>query len=118
MRTRLNLVLSAMLDDLLSHQLDVQLAPAPDPRHEMHFVRVVCDRNPKWYREFCDSYRSQRNGKPRTAIKRRETLSAIGALLDGRLTPIYGRRLLAAALRYYRQNRNRINEEASWLRAA
>jgi hypothetical protein len=40
-----------LLTDLLCNTLDVSLAPAPEEQHTGHMIRVVNNRNPKWYRE-------------------------------------------------------------------
>lgn len=72
-----------MYDELDSTMLEVGLAPAPDPQHCGHMIRVVMDRNPKWYRELCERYPSTRKGKVRTKIKRGCTLRVLGRLARG-----------------------------------
>ncbi len=100
--------LAAMLDELESQGLAVELAPAPSPRHEMHLVRVVVSKNPAWYRSFCERFPSTRNRArrlPDTAIRRAHTLRALRALLDGESAgPCYGPRLIDAAKAYARRN--------------
>jgi len=100
--------LAAMLDELESQGLAVELAPAPDPRHEMHFVRVVVSRNPAWYRAFCERFLSTRKRSrrlPDTAIRRSHTVRALRALLDGEPAgPCYGPRLIDAAKAYARRH--------------
>lgn len=104
------LTLSAMLDELESSSLVVELAPAPSPRHEGHCVRVVSDRNAKWYRDFCAAYSSTRRRKnPRsdTAIRRADTIRALRAMIAGRDSgTLYAERLTIAARAYFRRNRN------------
>ncbi len=104
--------LAAMLDELESQGLAVELAPAPDPRHEMHFVRVVVSKNPPWYRAFCERFLSSRKRSrrlPDTAIRRAHALRALRALLDGQSAgPCYGPRLLDAAAIYARRNAARL----------
>lgn len=107
MKTELFATLSAMHDELQSSRLDVQLAPAPDPRHQGHFIRVVCERNCDWYREFCARFPSSRRGvRVRTAIRRHTTLAALDAMLaDQSAGEVYGPRLLDAARTYWKRNR-------------
>ena len=104
--------LAAMLEELESQGLAVELAPAPDARHEMHFIRVVVCRNPPWYRSFCERFLSSRKRcrrLPDTAIRRADTLRALRALLDGESAgPCYGPRLIDAAKVYARRNAARI----------
>lgn len=109
--------LAAMLNELESQGLAVELAPAPDPRHEMHFVRVVVCRNPSWYRAFCERFPSSRvrsRRLPDTAIRRADTLRALRALLDGeRAGPCYGPRLIDAAKAYARRHAATLHERAA-----
>lgn len=106
MKPELFVTLCAMRDELNEHRLTVDLAPAPSPRHELHFVRVVCEKNAPWYREFCARFPSSRRGtRIRTAIRRRETLAALKAMLaDEKPGPVYGPRLLDAARTYWKRH--------------
>lgn len=102
------LTLRAMLEELESHRLEVCLAPAPTPMHSGHMVRVRCDINPRWYRDFCATFssgRGWRRGKADTVIRRQHTARALRAMLGGRMPPAYGPRLLDAARRYWRTHR-------------
>lgn len=53
-----------LLQTLESHNLEVSLIPAPDPRHRTHKVRAVSERNPEWYRRLCKRHPANRS-KPR-----------------------------------------------------
>jgi hypothetical protein len=106
----LRATLEAMLDELESSSLVVGVFPASDPRHEGHGVRCAVSRNADWYRRFCARFPSSRrdqNRKGRTAIKRRETIRALGHLLgaDPSRCSTYSQRLLDAARLYYRRHR-------------
>lgn len=109
--------LRAMLNELESNGLAVELAPAPDPRHEMHFVRVVVCRNPPWYRAFCERFPSSRVRSRRlsdTAIRRAHTLRGLRALLDGESAgPCYGPRLIDCAEAYARRHAATLHERAA-----
>jgi hypothetical protein len=101
--------LECMLAELESACLHVLLAPAPYPTHEGHCVRVVANKNARWYRDFCAQYRSTRRRKnPRTdtAIRRRNTIAALQRMIAGVDSgTIYAERLTIAARAYYRRNR-------------
>lgn len=78
-----------MARELAAHGLDVVLAPAPDPRHVGHCIRVVTGRNPGWYRHLCQTVTCDRRHRREralhdTGIKRRETLVALRRLASGR----------------------------------
>ena len=76
--------LTEMLNELESHQLQVALVPAKEPKHSMHFIRVAVDKNPKWYRGLCSRYpSSRRRPKFDTKIRRYDTLRTLTRLLDG-----------------------------------
>lgn len=108
MKPELALTLQRMRDELESSGLVVGLAPAPRPMHSGHCVRVVCDRNPLWYRRLCAAYLSTRRrcrAKVDTAIKRRNVLRGIDAMLAGRMPPANGPRILEAARRYWKNHR-------------
>lgn len=45
-----------LYDELYSRKLTVVLAPAPEPRHAGHMVRVVEETNPNWYSDlYCEN---------------------------------------------------------------
>lgn len=116
------ITLECMLAELESACLDVQLAPAPYPRHEAHCVRVVANKNARWYRDFCEQYRSTRRRKnPRidTAIRRRETVAALQRMIAGVDSgTTYAERLTIAARAYYRRNRAAIEAQLEHANAA
>jgi hypothetical protein len=84
-----------MLWELEANYLEVVLIPAREQRHAGHCVRAVQYQNCEWYRKFCASYSSGRKGaKTRTRIKRRETINALQAILNGQTSGVYVERLL------------------------
>lgn len=88
-----------MLDELLRHRLEVVLVAAPEEKHSGHKIRLVCDQNAKWYREFCALYSGTRKQghKVRTYIHRPTVvkhLSRIAQNLSGAPDSIYKRRLV------------------------
>lgn len=108
MNAALRVTLRAMLDELESSRLHVEVIPAPSPRHEGHGVRAVFEQNAAWYRRFCASFLSSRrrpSAKVDTAIRRRETVRALRRLLDkGAAGPVYGPRLIDAARAYWKRH--------------
>lgn len=88
-----------MRHELASRRLEVVLVPSsvehwPTDRQR----RVVCERNPGWYRELCRQYpsrrsRPRRRAKPDTAIKRAHTLRALAEIENGRVESEYARRV-------------------------
>lgn len=93
------LIAEQMHHELASRRLEVVLIPSPvehwpTDRHR----RVVCERNPAWYRELCRQYPSQRSRprrrrKPDTRIKRRHTMRALAEIEDGRVESEYAKRV-------------------------
>lgn len=86
-----------MRTDLDSRRLTVVLA---FPYDDLIGLRMVMERNPKWYREFCAYYSPSRrrgwnwaNARRRTYIKRRDTLRGLGELASGRCSSVYAERL-------------------------
>lgn len=85
--------------ELEGRRLDVVLVPSPVeywPTEQQR--RVVCERNPGWYRELCRQYESNRTRprqrkKPDTLIKRRHVLRALAEIEDGRIDTEYARRV-------------------------
>ena len=108
MKPELRITLEAMLGELESSALVVVLAPAPDARHEGHCVRCVAEKNARWYRAFCAAFPSSRRRSRAladTAIRRRETVRCLAAMLAGeRVGPVYGPRLLDAARAYWKRH--------------
>jgi hypothetical protein len=80
-----------MRHELASTRLEVVLVPSPVEHWPTDRQRrVVCERNPAWYRELCRQYpsrrtRPRRRAKPDTAIKRAHTLRALAEIQDGRV---------------------------------
>lgn len=95
-----------MREELESSRLDVCLIPSPvlyQPTQKKK--RIVMDRNPSWYRQFCAEYQSRRT-RPRrkrhgdTMIKRQHTLRALGELADGQCETEYAHRLVEFVKQY------------------
>ena len=88
-----------MRHELASTRLEVVLVPSPVEHWPTDRQRrVVCERNPAWYREFCRQYpsrrtRPRRRAKPDTAIKRAHTLRALAEIQDGRVESEYAQRV-------------------------
>ena len=88
-----------MRHELTSRRLEVVLVPSPVelwPTEQQR--RVVCERNPGWYRELCRQYdsnrtRPRRRRKPDTLIKRQHVLRALAEIENGRLDTDYARRV-------------------------
>jgi hypothetical protein len=89
----------AMAHELATTFLEVGLLPAPTERHHGHHVRAAISHNPKWYRDLCAAFASNRRDairwrKHKTKIKRRETLAALDRLASGRVDGVYTQRLI------------------------
>lgn len=88
-----------MRHELASHRLEVVLVPSPVEHWPTDRQRrVVCERNPGWYREFCRQYptnrsRPRQRRKPDTLIKRQHTLRALAEIEDGRIETEYAKRV-------------------------
>ncbi len=67
------------------------------------YIRVVVSTNAFWYQRFCADYMStrKRHPRPRTFIKRRETIAALKRMIHGDRTTEYAQRIL----RYCYENR-------------
>jgi hypothetical protein len=93
--------------ELEARRLEVVLIPSPVefwPTDRQR--RVVCERNPGWYRQLCRQHpsrrsRPRRRQKPDTCIKRRHVLRALGEIEDGRLDTEYARLDTEYARRVY-----------------
>lgn len=86
-----------MLDELETFQISVVLVDAPEKRHSDHKIRMVEMQNPKWYRDFCSLYKSDRNDRStrfHTAIKRAWTIKALKRIIKGETRGVYIERLL------------------------
>ncbi len=104
--------LVVMLAELEAHQLHVCLAPLnPKMRgyNEGGCKRVLTDRNPNWYRDFCGRHASSRGirrGKFDTRIRRQSTLSVLSRIAAGKKSwSKYAEELLAIAQRQARKGR-------------
>lgn len=93
------LIAERMRDELDGRRLEVVLVPSPVefwPTNQQR--RVVCERNPAWYRELCSQYpanrsRPRRRRKPDTLIKRRHVLRALAEIENGRVESEYAKRV-------------------------
>lgn len=61
-------------------QLCVSLAPAPEPKHNGHQIRVVDQRNPEWYQALAAA-------RPRSASIRASVFRALERIADGWVDP-------------------------------
>lgn len=91
-----------MLGQLLRQRLTVELAPSEDYECALRGgkIRVVTERNPEWYQQFCDQYppsrsrpRKGKRGQRDTRIKRHHTLRALEEIAAGRCETEYAQRL-------------------------
>jgi hypothetical protein len=90
------------LDEMREHRLEYVLVRADEPKHSGHMVRCVSDENPEWYQDFCALYTARRRKSKRrransrrhdTLIKRRETVRALGRIIEGGRETVYTDRL-------------------------
>lgn len=93
------LIAEQMREELASRRLEIVLVPSPVEHWPTDRQRrVVCERNPGWYREFCRQYPSNRT-RPRqrrkhdTLIKRQHTLRALAEIENGRIETEYAKRV-------------------------
>lgn len=73
------------------------------PGKEGGYIRVPVSVNAEWYRIFCERHktRSRRFPKPRTVIKRVDTLRALDRLAQGNTEGVYAERLLSVIEEFY-----------------
>ena len=92
-------VFAMMLEELQSSYPETVKVPS---RHG-GYIRVPVSVNADWYRRFCSKFKSSRRRypKPRTIIKRRDTIAALERLLSGRDHGIYAERLINFASDFY-----------------
>lgn len=89
-----------MLFELENSYFEVVLIPAPERRHSGHQVRALQSANPAWYSRFaaqhvnCRGIGRKRMKRPRTFIKKSDTIRALQRLLDGDENGVYAQRLL------------------------
>jgi hypothetical protein len=74
--------------ELSVQRLTVEKAPAPDPKHHDHGIRVVTNQNPGWYRRLCAEHGSLRKiprqrAVPDTGIIRHQVERALERLAAG-----------------------------------
>ncbi len=70
------------------------------PSQQGGYIRVPVSKNPEWYSELCKRHIKQRVTrfrKPRTIIKRRDTLAALRRLIEGDDSGVYAERILEVA---------------------
>lgn len=93
-----------MLEELTASRLHVVKI-----RTDRGFVRVPVSSNAEWYRSFCRQYKSARRNKrykkPRTIIKRCDTITHLMKIMrcDQRRLGLYHERLLQAIEDYSKQ---------------
>jgi hypothetical protein len=87
------------LCELETTHFEVVLIPSQDDPGRM--LRAVAEANPEWYREFCAAHTRVKPGRRRaqTFISKKRTLTALERLLEGDMTSLYARRLLALVRR-------------------
>jgi len=59
-----------LFNDLKSNKLTVVLAPAPEPKHCGHMIRVAESQNPRWYSDLYHSYEHFRRDRSLRALDR------------------------------------------------
>lgn len=96
---RLTARLAAMLAEMESTRLEV--AKIRTPRGG--YVRVAVSVNAEWYQHLCRRYLSTRRRfpRPRTLIKRRDTLAALRRMILGNLSGVYAARILKLVGDFY-----------------
>jgi len=76
---------AALLSELDSEQLAVELVPAPRPRFHGHMVRMVFGANPHWYRKLAAQVPPRgRPSRRSTGIRRAHIRRALQRLASGR----------------------------------
>lgn len=92
-------VFQLMLNELLSSYPETIKIPS------VHggYVRVAVAVNAEWYRWFCKRHLRgrRRYPKPRTIIKRRDTIRALRRLICGNYRGVYAERLLSFVQCFY-----------------
>lgn len=82
----LRAAVESMLHDLADCGLEVGLIPAPEQRHQGHYIRVVWSKNPSWYSDLCAMYpRRRRNRAMRytdSTVKRGHVENVLRRLLS------------------------------------
>lgn len=75
--------LEAMLGELLINRLEVTLVPSQIEEEAKRGakIRVTVGFNPDWYIAFCEHYMVPKDGRIKTIIKRRNTITALNKML-------------------------------------
>ncbi len=74
---------------LETHRLEVELAPATDPRHTDHKIRVVTNQNPRWYRRMAKRRGfNNRSKKKKYGPLRQYVVRALKRVVSGWIDPI------------------------------
>ena len=80
-------IIEEMLYEFMDNRLDVCLVPSQDENcaKDGGMIRVATTQNPEWYQEMCFEFprpgRGGRKKKPRTIVKRIETIKLINRLI-------------------------------------
>lgn len=95
-------LLDEMLYEMTEQRLEVCLVPDHNG-NEYKMIRVACNRNPDWYREFCQRYpctrrKKRTKRKDYTRINRKRTLKILEHMIRKRTSKsIYAEDLLQIA---------------------
>lgn len=91
-----------MLEELEAGWLEVCKVPS----REGGYIRVPVSVIAEWYSRFCRRYMGRRRKypKPRTIIKRRDTIKALKHLEEGKNNTVYTKRLVDFIENFYRYN--------------
>lgn len=92
-RTEIETTLAWMLQELIDHRLESCTLPSKFGSGRRYRVLVSC--NCEWYQELCrrHEYPRKRYPKPRTIIRRRETIAALKRMIRGNYTGVYADRI-------------------------
>ncbi len=84
-------ILKFMLDELRGNRLEVIKVPGRDGG----YIRRAITRNCEWYRRLCDNHKKPRKRypRPRTIIKRCDTIRTLERMIAGNLGGLYAERL-------------------------
>lgn len=92
-RNEIESTLAWMLQELLDHRLESCVLPSKFGG----YYRVLISQNCEWYQELCrrHEYPRKRYPKPRTMIRRRETIAALRRMIKGDYTGVYADRIFS-----------------------
>ena len=73
-------------------------------KSEPRDIRVAVEENCEWYKVFCATYMTSRNGYPRerTIIRREATMRSLGRIVNGQFQGVYIDRLLPFVDQFHR----------------